>query len=105
MVTVVGEPADLSAYRGKPVGQRDMREVTDLLMGQVTALVAQVRGETPPTKAFRPAPTKPKRAVEKHAMRTRFDNFYPEVRGGRLRRACFPEPAWPAPRPAAATHP
>jgi len=65
VVTVVGEPVDLSAYRGKPVGQRDMREVTDLLMRDVTALVAQVRGETPPTKAFRPAPTKPKRAVEK----------------------------------------
>jgi 1-acyl-sn-glycerol-3-phosphate acyltransferase len=65
VVTVVGEPTDLSAYRGKPVGQRDMREVTDQLMGDITALVAQVRGETPPAKAFRPAPTKPKRAVEK----------------------------------------
>jgi 1-acyl-sn-glycerol-3-phosphate acyltransferase len=65
VVTVVGAPVDLSAYRGKPVGQRDMREVTDLIMDDITGLVAQVRGETPPVKAFRPPPTKPKRAAEK----------------------------------------
>ncbi len=58
VATVVGEPVDLSAFRGKPVTSLALREVTDLLMGEVTSLVAQIRGETPPTEAFRPAPRK-----------------------------------------------
>ena len=61
VVTVVGEPVDLSKYRGREVGQKDMREVTDLLMGEITSLVAQVRGETPPVAVFKLPPTKPKR--------------------------------------------
>ncbi|HEY0808477.1 MAG TPA: lysophospholipid acyltransferase family protein [Pseudonocardiaceae bacterium] len=61
VVTVVGEPVDLSKYRGREVGQKDMREVTDLLMGEITSLVAQIRGETPPVAVFKPPPTKPKR--------------------------------------------
>ena len=54
VTTVVGEPVDLSAYRGKPATTQVLREVTDLLMAEVTKLVAQVRGETPPTETFRP---------------------------------------------------
>jgi 1-acyl-sn-glycerol-3-phosphate acyltransferase len=65
VITVVGEPVDLAEYRGREVGQRDMREVTDLLMHEITQLVAQVRGETPPATVFRPAQTKPKRTREK----------------------------------------
>lgn len=60
VVTVVGEPADLSAYREQPVTTRVLREVTDLLMADVTALVAQIRGETPPAETFRPAGVPPK---------------------------------------------
>jgi 1-acyl-sn-glycerol-3-phosphate acyltransferase len=65
VVTVVGEPMDLSKYRGREVGQRDMREVTDLLMHDITQLVARIRGETPPVTAFKPPATKPKQAREK----------------------------------------
>lgn len=57
VVTVVGEPVDLTAYREKfreeptlPV----LREVTDLLMAEVTGMVAAIRGETPPAEVFRP---------------------------------------------------
>jgi 1-acyl-sn-glycerol-3-phosphate acyltransferase len=59
VVTVVGEPVDLAKYREKPVSNQTLREVTDLLMAEVTALVAQIRGETPPTETFRPAGRKP----------------------------------------------
>ena len=55
VVTVVGDPVDLSAYRDKPVTSQVLREVTDLLMAEVTTMVAKVRGETPPTETFRPA--------------------------------------------------
>jgi 1-acyl-sn-glycerol-3-phosphate acyltransferase len=54
VTTVVGEPVDLSAYRAQPVTTQVLREVTDLLMNRVTDLVAEVRGETPPTEVFRP---------------------------------------------------
>ncbi|HEX4722972.1 MAG TPA: lysophospholipid acyltransferase family protein [Pseudonocardiaceae bacterium] len=66
VITVVGEPVDLSKYRGREVGQRDMREVTDLLMHEITELVAGVRGETPPVTPFRPPTTKPKPRSKPH---------------------------------------
>jgi 1-acyl-sn-glycerol-3-phosphate acyltransferase len=57
VVTVVGEPVDLSAYRNQPVTARALREVTDLLMSEITAMVAIERGETPPVEVFRPTAT------------------------------------------------
>ncbi len=39
-----GEPVDLSGYRGRPVDAELLREVTDLIMGRVRELLAQVRG-------------------------------------------------------------
>jgi 1-acyl-sn-glycerol-3-phosphate acyltransferase len=54
--TVVGEPVDLSEYRGEPVTSQMLRDVTDLVMAEVTTLVAEIRGETPPTEVFRLAP-------------------------------------------------
>jgi 1-acyl-sn-glycerol-3-phosphate acyltransferase len=61
VVTVVGEPVDLSKYRNQPVNSQVLREVTDLLMAEITSLVAQVRGETPPVETFKPAPKAAKR--------------------------------------------
>jgi 1-acyl-sn-glycerol-3-phosphate acyltransferase len=55
VTTVVGEPVDLSAYRAVPATTQVLREVTDLLMAEVVALVAQVRGSTPPAETFRPS--------------------------------------------------
>jgi 1-acyl-sn-glycerol-3-phosphate acyltransferase len=49
----VGEPVDLSAYRGRPVEAALLREVTDLLMDRVRALLAEVRGEPAPAEFYR----------------------------------------------------
>ena len=43
-----GEPVDLSAYRGRTVDAALLREVTDLIMGRVRDLLAEVRGERRP---------------------------------------------------------
>lgn len=51
----VGEPVDLSAYRGKEPSTAVLREVTELLMDRVTELLAEIRGEQPPVKKPEPA--------------------------------------------------
>ncbi|SFP24768.1 1-acyl-sn-glycerol-3-phosphate acyltransferases [Amycolatopsis arida] len=48
VVHSVGDPIDLSAYRGGPVGGGTLREVTDLIMDEVVRLLAEIRGEQPP---------------------------------------------------------
>jgi 1-acyl-sn-glycerol-3-phosphate acyltransferase len=48
-----GEPVDLSAYRGRTVDAALLREVTDLIMGEVRALLADVRAAPAPTEFFR----------------------------------------------------
>jgi 1-acyl-sn-glycerol-3-phosphate acyltransferase len=54
---LAGPPVDLSAYRGRPVTLEVLREVTDLIMGDVRALVGELRGETPPEVFWRPVRT------------------------------------------------
>lgn len=49
----VGEPVDLSAYRGRPLTAELLREVTDLIMGAIRDELADVRDEKPPTEFFR----------------------------------------------------
>jgi len=49
VVHSVGEPVDLSAYRGKEPNSAVLREVTELLMREVVTLLAEVRGEQPPS--------------------------------------------------------
>jgi ribosomal protein S18 acetylase RimI-like enzyme len=44
---------DLSAYRGRPIDAELLREVTDLLMGRVRDLLAEVRGEPAPEGFYR----------------------------------------------------
>ncbi|PWV85673.1 1-acyl-sn-glycerol-3-phosphate acyltransferases [Prauserella marina] len=56
VVHSVGEPVDLSAYRAKEPTSAVLREVTDLLMAEVLALLAEVRGEQPPSKPPATAP-------------------------------------------------
>ncbi|MFI6030275.1 lysophospholipid acyltransferase family protein [Amycolatopsis magusensis] len=46
----VGEPIDLSAFRGRPLGAKVLREVTDLMMAEVVDLLSGVRGERPPAR-------------------------------------------------------
>ena len=53
-VTVrVGEPVDLSAYRGRAVDAALLREVTDLIMSRVRDLLAEVRDEPAPQEFYR----------------------------------------------------
>lgn len=60
--TTIGEPVDLSKYKGRPVTNQLAREVTDLLMHKVSDLLGEIRGETPPAEFYRYA--KPKRAAQ-----------------------------------------
>jgi 1-acyl-sn-glycerol-3-phosphate acyltransferase len=53
IVVRCGEPVDLSAYRGRPLDALLLREVTDLLMTSVRALLAEVRGESAPVEFYR----------------------------------------------------
>ena len=53
---VVGDPVDLSAYRGRPLTAELLREVTDLIMRAVRDELAQVRGEPAPTAFYRRPP-------------------------------------------------
>jgi 1-acyl-sn-glycerol-3-phosphate acyltransferase len=48
-----GEPVDLSAYRGRPIDALLLREVTDLIMGRVRDLLAEVRAEPAPAAFYR----------------------------------------------------
>jgi 1-acyl-sn-glycerol-3-phosphate acyltransferase len=48
-----GEPVDLSDYRGRPVDAELLREVTDLLMGRVRDVLAEVRGVPAPAEFYR----------------------------------------------------
>lgn len=50
----VGDPVDLSKYRGMEQTPPVLREVTEVIMAEVTELLAGIRGERPP-----PAPHKP----------------------------------------------
>jgi 1-acyl-sn-glycerol-3-phosphate acyltransferase len=50
----VGEPVDLSAYRGRPITNDMLREVTDLLMAEVRELLADIRQEPAPAEFFVP---------------------------------------------------
>jgi 1-acyl-sn-glycerol-3-phosphate acyltransferase len=51
-----GEPVDLSAYRGRSIDAALLREVTDLIMGRVRDLLAEVRAETAPEGFYRREP-------------------------------------------------
>ena len=59
---VVGEPMDLSAYRGKPVSKELVDRLTDELMHAIQNLVAQLRGEPAPAGIFQPGTIDPGRS-------------------------------------------
>lgn len=52
---VAGPPVDLSAFAGHPINSKTLREATDAVMADVTALLAGLRGETPPAVPYDPA--------------------------------------------------
>lgn len=50
---IVGEPLDLSKFHGSEPSAAVLREITDTIMVSIRDLVAELRGETPPTEFFR----------------------------------------------------
>lgn len=52
VVVRAAAPVDLSGYRARPVDAALLREVTDLMMGRVRELLAEVRGEPAPAEFF-----------------------------------------------------
>ena len=52
---VVGEPMDLSAYRGKPLTRELMQSASLELMDQISNLLADLRGEPKPARLFDPS--------------------------------------------------
>jgi len=66
---VAGPPIDLSAYRGRPVDSRLIRDVSYAIQGAVRDLLGEVRGETPPA------------------------DFYDQKKADRLSAAARPEPS------------
>lgn len=51
---LVGPPVDLDDLRAQPVTAATLREATDRIMAAITALVAELRGGTPPAVPFDP---------------------------------------------------
>lgn len=47
-----GAPVDLSRWQGKPVTAETLREATDAVMRELTAIVGELRGETPPGEFY-----------------------------------------------------
>jgi 1-acyl-sn-glycerol-3-phosphate acyltransferase len=47
-----GPPVDLSRFEGRPLTATVLKEATELIMGDITALQAQIRGEEPPAIPF-----------------------------------------------------
>ena len=53
--TVAGPPVDLSQWAGQQTSAKALRAATAAIMAEVTALVAQLRGEEPPAVPFDPS--------------------------------------------------
>ena len=51
---IIGEPLDLSAYRGRPLDQSSLLKATAELMDAIAHLLAEVRGEPAPAKRWDP---------------------------------------------------
>ena len=54
--TVAGKPVDLSEWAGKHTSAKALRAATDVIMGEVTALLAGLREQEPPAVTYNPEP-------------------------------------------------
>jgi 1-acyl-sn-glycerol-3-phosphate acyltransferase len=52
---LAGPPVDLSAFEGQPLTSPVLRAATEVIMHDITGLLAQLRGETPPAQPYHPA--------------------------------------------------
>ena len=55
---VAGPPVDLSAFKDKPLTAATLREATNVIMADVTRLLAGLRGEDPPAVPYDPRAAK-----------------------------------------------
>lgn len=65
---VAGEPIDLSQWRGQPIDNRAIRDVSFLIMERIRDMLADLRGQDAPEALFNPKahrPTEPSGPVEK----------------------------------------
>ena len=60
---LVGEPVDLSEFRDAPLTRTTLEAATERILDAITALVAELRGETPPATRWDPD-AKPPKATE-----------------------------------------
>lgn len=51
----VGEPVDLSAFRGRPIDGAVLTEATEAIMADITRLLEELRGEKAPERRWDPA--------------------------------------------------
>ena len=51
----VGEPLDVSEFRGKPADNATLRAVSELAMGRVRELLGEIREQQPPAEFYSPA--------------------------------------------------
>lgn len=51
----IGAPLDLSRFRGRDIDQQVVAEATEMLMHEITALLADLRDEVPPAERWDPA--------------------------------------------------
>jgi len=49
-----GPPVDLSGYAGKPLNAETLRAATEVIMADITAMLAELRGEQPPAIPYDP---------------------------------------------------
>jgi 1-acyl-sn-glycerol-3-phosphate acyltransferase len=52
---LAGPPVDLSAFGGQPLTAQNLREATELIMADITKLLATLRGEIAPAEPYHPA--------------------------------------------------
>lgn len=52
---LAGPPVDLSAFQGQPLTSKVLHAATEAIMRDITGLVGQLRGETPPAEPYHPA--------------------------------------------------
>jgi 1-acyl-sn-glycerol-3-phosphate acyltransferase len=68
---LAGPPVDLSAFKGEPLTTHTLRAATDQIMADVTALLAKLRGESPPPEPYHPAIA---RRQQREDLRARQEN-------------------------------
>ncbi|HEY2551395.1 MAG TPA: lysophospholipid acyltransferase family protein [Streptosporangiaceae bacterium] len=65
---IAGQPVDLSAFAGQPLTSQTLRQATEVIMADITALLSKLRGEDPPPEPYHPAVARRKLRQELRAL-------------------------------------